>query len=101
MPLNLVLTDPDNEIDDEIFLHLLTQSRKSERWLVVCVPGNASTDPNEANQHASNRLVHLEKLFTNFVDRKLTNGHGEVREYVLPLYGLQGSIDGSSCGKHV
>ena len=57
----VVFTDPGNEIDDEILMHLLmTQETKGNDVYFVCVPGATNKDPEE---EVSERIQRVRTIF--------------------------------------
>ena len=61
--MNVVLTDVGEEIDDEVMFHLATKTSEDDTWFFICVPGASSTDPNDAQEEVTRRLVRFKTLF--------------------------------------
>ena len=54
--LSIMLTDPGNAIpDDEMLLQVIMSTSRDTDWLVVCVPGDASLDPQDATKESIKR----------------------------------------------
>jgi hypothetical protein len=65
---NLLLTDPGNEIDDELLLRKLLDTQSNSVWYIVCVPYNASVPNAEGHQLNSSiqmRIDRVRELFKN------------------------------------
>ena len=65
---NIVLTDPGNEIDDELFLRQLFDTQTNSVWYIVCVPFNASVpnaDHHQLNDSINRRIERVRELFEN------------------------------------
>lgn len=65
---NIVLTDPGNEIDDELLLWKLLTTQTNSVWYIVCVPFNASVPNADHHQLISSinmRIKRVREIFVN------------------------------------
>jgi hypothetical protein len=65
---NIVLTDPGNEIDDELLLRKLLDTQSNSVWYIICVPFNASVPNADHHQLISSikmRIERVRELFEN------------------------------------
>ena len=65
----LIGTDPSNEIDDELFIDWALKNLSNADVHIMCVPGNASTDPLQADHIAASRILHLLALFPGMFEQ--------------------------------
>jgi len=59
----VMLTDPGNEIDDEILLSIMMRNVKNCDVHITCVPGNSNTDASEAESEIQKRWDRVRELF--------------------------------------
>ena len=72
--INLVFTDVDEEIDDEVAIHHACQISENATWIIICVPGASSKFNEYANASVQKRLQRFRTLFPHF-ERKETHEH--------------------------
>lgn len=72
MPIVIVESDPNNEIDDEIFIHWALNNMVGYNVYFMCVPGAETRDPEKASLVAIERVNHVRKLFPNQFGHSLT-----------------------------
>jgi hypothetical protein len=65
----LIGTDPNNEIDDELFIDWALKNLKNADVHIMCVPGSSSTDPEQAVNIAASRILHLLELFPGLFEQ--------------------------------
>jgi hypothetical protein len=73
---NFLLTDPGNEIDDELLLRKLLDTQSNSVWYIVCVPYNASVPNADHHQLISSIKMRIERVREIF-----GNEFGEKSEY--------------------
>jgi hypothetical protein len=73
---NIVLTDPGNEIDDELLLWKLLTTQTNSVWYIVCVPFNASVPNADHHQLISSIKTRIKRVREMFV-----NEFGDKNEY--------------------
>ena len=64
--LNVLVTDPGEEIDDEVAIECATRISKNSIWLICCVPGCSSENPDNSISEIEKRLILLQRLFPAF-----------------------------------
>lgn len=70
--INLLFTDVDEEIDDEVAIHHACQISENATWIIICVPGASSKFNEYANASVQKRLQRFRTLFPHF-ERKETH----------------------------
>ena len=83
---NIVFTDPEIDIDDELFLLKLLTTRCNEVWWIICVPYNASVPNAEGPQLNSSiqmRIARVREIFKNEFGDKDVYKNGKNSTFIL------------------
>lgn len=68
--MNIVFTDVDEEIDDEVAIHRACQISENATWIIICVPGASSKFNEYADASVQKRLQRFRTLFPHFERRE-------------------------------
>uniref|UniRef100_A0AB39JF42 Uncharacterized protein n=1 Tax=Florenciella sp. virus SA2 TaxID=3240092 RepID=A0AB39JF42_9VIRU len=64
--INILLTDPGEEIDDEVAIECAVNTCQNSVWFICCVPGCSSENPNSYAIEIEKRLILFKNLFPSF-----------------------------------
>ena len=68
--VNIIFTDVDEEIDDEVAINHACQISENATWIIICVPGASSKFNEHADASVHKRLQRFRALFPHFERRE-------------------------------
>ena len=68
--VNIIFTDVDEEIDDEVAINHACQISENATWIIICVPGASSKCNEHADASVEKRLQRFRALFPHFERRE-------------------------------
>jgi hypothetical protein len=68
--INILFTDVDEEIDDEVAIDRACATSQNSTWIIICVPGATSKLRNDAQKSVEKRLDRFRLLFPHFERRE-------------------------------